>query len=99
MNKPAAPENTNLDASSHDATIPSISASTADIVRAKLADALVPAYQAEFDPDEAEMAGAFPEDALSEADALDSTHDALGAVEAPLPASGLQISPLDRRSS
>lgn len=88
MNDPAALENTIREASFNDATIPAISASTADIVRAKMADALVPAYQAEFDPDEAEMAGAFPEDALSEADALDSTHDALGAVEAPLPAAG-----------
>lgn len=45
-------------------------------VLAKLADADTPGYQAEFDPAEAEAAGAFREDALSEADALDSTHDA-----------------------
>jgi hypothetical protein len=46
-----------------------------DPVRAKLADAQVPGYQAEFDPAEAEAAGAFPEVALTEADALASTHD------------------------
>lgn len=44
-------------------------------VLTKLNDALSPAYQAEFDPDEAETAGAFEEDALSEADALGSTSD------------------------
>ena len=43
----------------------------------KLQDALTPGYQAEFDPAEAEAAGAFQEDALSEADALDSSHDTL----------------------
>ncbi|MBV8634294.1 MAG: hypothetical protein JO002_07375 [Burkholderiaceae bacterium] len=52
---------------------------SADQVKAKLADAGVPGYQADFDPDEAELAGAFEEDALSEADALASTHDAATA--------------------
>lgn len=46
-----------------------------DSVHEKLADALTPGYQAEFDPAEAEAAGAFAEDALSEADAVASTHD------------------------
>jgi hypothetical protein len=46
-----------------------------DAVREKLADALTPGYQAEFDPDEAERAGAFAEDALSEEDAMNSTDD------------------------
>ena len=41
----------------------------------KLADAETPGFQAEFDPDEAECAGAFVEDALSEAAALDSVSD------------------------
>lgn len=41
----------------------------------KLADALIPGFQAEFDPDEAEQVGAFQEDALSEQDALDSAVD------------------------
>ncbi len=42
----------------------------------KLADAMTPGFEAEFDPDEAEQVGAFNEDALSEADALDSSLDA-----------------------
>lgn len=46
-----------------------------DPVREKLADAHTPGYQAEFDPAEAEAAGVFREDALTEADALASTHD------------------------
>ena len=41
----------------------------------KLTDAMTPGFEAEFDPHEAEKAGAFTEDALSEADALDSTID------------------------
>jgi hypothetical protein len=46
-----------------------------DTVGEKLLDALTPSFQAEFDPEEAESAGAFPEDALSEDDALSSVHD------------------------
>lgn len=41
----------------------------------KLADALIPGFQAEFAPDEAEQAGAFVEDALSEQDAVESGVD------------------------
>jgi hypothetical protein len=41
----------------------------------KLADALIPGFQAEFAPDEAELAGAFVEDALSEQDAVESGVD------------------------
>ena len=41
----------------------------------KLNDAGTPGYQAEFDPNEAEEAGAFIEDALSEDDAADSAQD------------------------
>lgn len=48
---------------------------TVDLVTVKMADSHTPGYQAEFDPDEAEFAGAFKEDALSEADAMDSIHD------------------------
>jgi hypothetical protein len=44
-------------------------------LREKLADAETPGFQAEFDPDEAARAGAFVEDALSEADALDTAID------------------------
>jgi hypothetical protein len=36
---------------------------------------LTPGYQAEFDPEEAERAGAFVEDALSEQDAAESGDD------------------------
>ena len=45
----------------------------------KLADALTPGYLAEFDPDEAERAGAFAEDALSEREALESALDLMNA--------------------
>ncbi len=44
-------------------------AAAAGALREKLADAATPGYQAEFDPEEAERAGAFVEDALSEHDA------------------------------
>lgn len=46
-----------------------------DAIVEKLNDAMTPGFEAEFDPDEAERAGAFSEDALSEADALESTID------------------------
>ena len=51
----------------------------ADALREKLLDAMTPGYQAEFDPDEAEQAGAFVEDALSEQDAAESDIDLLDA--------------------
>lgn len=47
----------------------------AEALREKLTDAQTPGYQAEFDPEEAERAGAFVEDALSEEDAADSSAD------------------------
>ena len=50
-------------------------ASAAIALREKLLDALIPGYQAEFDPDEADMAGAFIEDAMSEQDAAESSMD------------------------
>ena len=46
---------------------------------AKLADALTPGFVVEFDPTEAERAGAFVEDALSEHDATESHLDLLDA--------------------
>jgi len=46
-----------------------------DVVAAKLTDAMTPGAVIEFDPLEAEQAGAFEETALSEEDALDSTLD------------------------
>ena len=50
-------------------------ASATEALREKLTDAQTPGYQAEFDPEEAERAGAFVEDALSEEDAADSNAD------------------------
>lgn len=44
-------------------------------VREKFLDLTIPGYQAEFSPEEADFAGAFSEDALSEWDALISTSD------------------------
>ena len=55
-----------------------------EAVREKLVDALMPGFQVEFDPDEAERAGAFVEDALSEQDAAESCDDLVevdGALE------------------
>lgn len=46
-----------------------------DVLAVKLADALTPGYEAEFDPDEAESVGAFVENALSESDAKESNID------------------------
>ena len=43
----------------------------------KLDDSLIPGLQVEFAPEEAERAGAFVEDALSEHDALESGIDLL----------------------
>lgn len=43
----------------------------------KIVDAMTPGFEAEFDPEEAEKAGAFREDAISEGDALNSSADAL----------------------
>ena len=40
-----------------------------ELVARKLADAEIPGAVVEFDPEEAERAGAFVEDAMSEADA------------------------------
>lgn len=48
---------------------------TNDILAAKLDDALVPGFEVEFSPDEAELLGAFSEDALSETDAKESVID------------------------
>ena len=52
----------------------------ADVIKAKLLDAMTPGYQAEFDPDEADRAGAFIEDALSEEEALASGVDLLDLI-------------------
>lgn len=49
------------------------------VLREKLIDALIPGFQVEFDPEEAEQAGAFVEDALNEQDAAESDVDLLDA--------------------
>lgn len=46
-----------------------------DAVDEKLADAMTPGFVAEFDPDEAERAGIFHEDALDEQAASESGSD------------------------
>jgi len=47
-----------------------------DVLNEKLSDAeMSPGFEVEFDPDEADKAGAFEEDALSETDALESSVD------------------------
>lgn len=58
-------------------------ATSAAALQEKLTDALTPGYQAEFDPEEAERAGAFREDALTEVDAADSSDDLVEALEEP----------------
>ncbi|MDV6348857.1 conjugal transfer protein TraD [Nitrosomonas sp. Is35] len=50
-----------------------------EILQQKLLDAQVPDFKAQFEPQEAEMLGAFTEDAINEKDALDSAIDLLGA--------------------
>lgn len=59
-------------------------AAARDALREKMTDALTPGFQVEFDPDEADRAGAFVEDALSEQDAAESGDDLVevdGALE------------------
>jgi len=65
----------NSDAISADTLIGEVDA--VDVLAEKLADAMVPGAIVEFDPEEAERAGAFVEDALSEADALESSVDSI----------------------
>jgi hypothetical protein len=75
----------------NDAVLPELpaiddAAAAAQAVREKLIDAITPGYQAEFDPHEAEHAGAFVEDALSEQDAAESGEDVLVVPTDPPPA-------------
>jgi hypothetical protein len=55
--------------------VPDDAASAAAALRDNLTDILTPGYAAEFDPDEAEQAGAFEEDAVSLQDAAESCVD------------------------
>ena len=57
------------------ATLPTPSNDADQVLTEKLRDALTPGFAAEFDPDEAQRAGAFVEDALSETDAAESAPD------------------------
>ncbi len=50
-----------------------------EILNQKLLDTQIPGFKAQFEPFEAEMLGAFTEDALNEKDALESAIDILGA--------------------
>lgn len=51
--------------------------SAQQVAEAKLQDSLVPGFVVAMDPDEAEMLGAFEEDALSAYAAMESTIDAV----------------------
>lgn len=59
-----------------------VKANETQVLSEKLLDALTPGLQVEFDPDEAMKAGAFIEDALTEADAKDSCFDEMGIINA-----------------
>ena len=47
----------------------------AEALREKLSDMETPGFVVEFDPEEADLAGAFIEDAMSEVDARESAAD------------------------
>lgn len=74
MNEPGT-QIPSLDAGDIDTETVDVARVAPDSVSEKLNDALTPSFQAEFDPEEAEVAGAFFEDALSEDDAISSAHD------------------------
>lgn len=67
----------NDDETNHNITYTNLddSAAQRQVLELKLSDAQIPGFQAEFDPDEAELLGAFKEDALSEFEAMDSSID------------------------
>lgn len=61
-------------------------AAAADAVHTKMGDISTPGYRVEFDPSEADRAGAFTEDALSELDAEVSSEDLAANAALPEPA-------------
>jgi hypothetical protein len=65
------------DSSAPDDSAPDSEASRAAALHEKFVDILTIGVGAAFDPDEAEQAGAFAEDALSVLDAVESCLDAL----------------------
>ena len=73
---------TQQDRMDRDTTIPDDAATAAAALRDKLTDLLIPGYSVEFDPDEADQAGAFHDDALSEHDAAESCLDLVGGAAA-----------------
>ena len=60
---------------SENGVTPLSDAESVDTIKEKMSDAMTPGYQVEFDPGEAEGAGAFIEDALSENEALEASAD------------------------
>ena len=50
------------------------------VIREKFLDAMTPGFQAEFGPEEAELAGAFIEEALSEEEAMGSVVDFFASI-------------------
>ena len=76
----------------HGVTVAALSADQVALVHEKLCDAQTPGFFAEFLPEEADMAGAFEEWALGEADAVASGLDSV-YVTAPVPNHHMELRP------
>ena len=74
-NKPASSDMTDSDTFDVNADTLIGAGDAVDVLAEKLTDAMIPGAMVEFDPDEAERIGAFQEDALDEADAIESSID------------------------
>ena len=74
-NKPGSADMTDSDTFDVNADTLIGAGDAVDVLAEKLTDAMIPGAMVEFDPDEAERIGAFQEDALDEADALESSID------------------------
>ena len=74
-NKPGSSDTTDSDTFDVNADTLIGAGDAVDVLAEKLTDAMIPGAMVEFDPDEAERMGAFQEDALDEADALESSID------------------------
>lgn len=74
-NKPGSSDMTDSDTLDVNADTLIGAGDAVDVLTEKLTDAMIPGAIVEFDPDEAERMGAFQEDALDEADALESSID------------------------
>lgn len=75
-----------ISSSNPDPLLMAVFADQEAVVIDKLRDAATPAFEAEFTPEEAEIAGAFSEDALSESDAAASAGDAAEVPDSVAPA-------------